>query len=151
MPRLHGWMMSMLVLAVEAGAAQAGNGRILMTWGDTCAPLVSDITPTAGPVSLMFSEIGKQWTSWYDPAVKPATKDGKQIVVSVSSDRNPGDLYLYERATGKARFLMRNRQWIDSKRMGTVKPIALTTRHGLKVHGLLPGEVFDLNSRSVRP
>ncbi|MFD0726236.1 alpha/beta hydrolase family protein [Lysobacter brunescens] len=66
-----------------------------------------------------------------------ATRDGKQIVVSVSSDRNPGDLYLYDRATGKARFLMRNRQWIDSKRMGTVKPISLTTRDGLKVHGYL--------------
>jgi dipeptidyl aminopeptidase/acylaminoacyl peptidase len=66
-----------------------------------------------------------------------ATRDGKQIVVSVSSDRNPGDLYLYDRASGKARFLMRNRQWIDSKRMGTVKPISLTTRDGLKVHGYL--------------
>ncbi len=66
-----------------------------------------------------------------------ATRDGKQIVVSVSSDRNPGDLYLYDRASGKARFLMRNRQWIDSKRMGTVKPISLTTRDGLKVYGYL--------------
>ncbi len=66
-----------------------------------------------------------------------ATRDGKQIVVSVSSDRNPGDLYLYDRTSGKARFLMRNRQWIDSKRMGTVKPISLTTRDGLKIYGYL--------------
>lgn len=66
-----------------------------------------------------------------------ATRDGKQIVVSVSNDRNPGELYLYDRGTGKARFLMRNRQWIDPSRMGTVKPIALTTRDGLKIHGYL--------------
>jgi dipeptidyl aminopeptidase/acylaminoacyl peptidase len=66
-----------------------------------------------------------------------ATRDGKQIVVSVDSDRSPGELYLYDRDTGKARFLMQGRAWIDAKRMGSVKPIALTTRDGLKIHGYL--------------
>lgn len=66
-----------------------------------------------------------------------ATRDGKQIVVQVYSDRNPGELYLYDRATNKARFLMQQRKWIDSKRMATVQPIALTTRDGLKLHGYL--------------
>ena len=66
-----------------------------------------------------------------------ATRDGRQIVVSVSGDRTPGELYLYDRATGKARFLMQGRAWIDAKRMASVKPIALTTRDGLKIHGYL--------------
>ncbi len=66
-----------------------------------------------------------------------ATRDGKQIVVSVDSDRSPGELYLYDRASGKARFLMQGRGWLDAKRMGSVKPIALTTRDGLKIHGYL--------------
>jgi dipeptidyl aminopeptidase/acylaminoacyl peptidase len=66
-----------------------------------------------------------------------ATRDGKQIVVQVYSDRNPGELYLYDRDSNKARFLMQQRKWIDSKRMGEVKPIALTTRDGLKIHGYL--------------
>ncbi len=38
-----------------------------------------------------------------------ATSDGNQIVVSVYSDSNPGELYLYDRKTGKARFLMQGR------------------------------------------
>ncbi|TXI49812.1 MAG: S9 family peptidase [Lysobacter sp.] len=66
-----------------------------------------------------------------------ATRDGKTIVVSVSSDRNPGELYLFDRDTGKARFLMRGRKWLDPKEMASVKPIALTARDGLKLHGYL--------------
>ncbi len=66
-----------------------------------------------------------------------ATRDGKQIVVSVSGDRTPGELYLYDRGTGKARFLMQGRAWIDAKRMASVKPISLTTRDGMKIHGYL--------------
>ena len=66
-----------------------------------------------------------------------ATRDGKQIVVSVSGDRTPGELYLYDRSTGKARFLMQGRAWIDAKRMASVKPISLTTRDGMKIYGYL--------------
>jgi dipeptidyl aminopeptidase/acylaminoacyl peptidase len=66
-----------------------------------------------------------------------ATRDGGQIVVSVYSDTNPGQLFLYDRASNKARFLMQQRKWIDDKRMGNVRPIAFTSRDGLKIHGYL--------------
>ncbi|KQZ60035.1 MULTISPECIES: S9 family peptidase [unclassified Lysobacter] len=66
-----------------------------------------------------------------------ATKDGKKIVVSVVSDKNPGELYLYDRDTGKARFLMQGRKWLDPKKMASVKPFSMTTRDGLKIHGYL--------------
>jgi dipeptidyl aminopeptidase/acylaminoacyl peptidase len=66
-----------------------------------------------------------------------ATRDGKQIVVQVYSDTNPGELYLFDRTTNQARFLMQQRKWIDGKRMASVKPVALTTRDGLKIYGYL--------------
>ncbi len=66
-----------------------------------------------------------------------ATKDGRKIIVSVVSDRNPGELYLYDRDTGKARFLMQGRKWLDSKEMASVKPFSFTARDGLKLHGYL--------------
>jgi dipeptidyl aminopeptidase/acylaminoacyl peptidase len=66
-----------------------------------------------------------------------ATRDGKQIIVRVYSDTNPGELYLFDRTTNKARFLMQQRKWIDAKRMASVKPISLTTRDGLNIHGYL--------------
>lgn len=66
-----------------------------------------------------------------------ATRDGKRIIVSVSSDRNPGELYLYDRASGQARFLTQGRQWLNAEQMASVKPFSLTTRDGLKIHGYL--------------
>ena len=66
-----------------------------------------------------------------------ATQDGRQIVVSVYSDSNPGELYLYDRDTGKARFLLQGRKWLDQKQMASVKSFSLTTRDGLKLYGYL--------------
>jgi len=66
-----------------------------------------------------------------------ATQDGKQIVVSVTSDRNPGELYLYDRDSGKARFLMQGRRWLEADQMANVKPFSFVSRDGLKLHGYL--------------
>jgi dipeptidyl aminopeptidase/acylaminoacyl peptidase len=66
-----------------------------------------------------------------------ATDDGKQIVVSVYSDRNPGELYLYDRDAGKARFLLQRRKQIDPERMGRIEPFKFTSRDGLLIHGYL--------------
>lgn len=65
------------------------------------------------------------------------TDDGNQIIVSVYSDRNPGDLYLYDRNSGKARFLMQGRAWLDKEKMATVRPFSFTSRDGMQVHGYL--------------
>lgn len=66
-----------------------------------------------------------------------ATKDGKRIVVSVYSDRNPGELYLYDRDTGQARFLMQGREWLDKDSMASVRPFSFTSRDGKLIHGYL--------------
>src|SRR5690606_27863608 len=58
------------------------------------------------------------------------TDDGKTIVVSVVSDTNPGELYLYDRDTGKARFLMQGRKWLDKEKMASTKPFVFTARDG---------------------
>ena len=65
------------------------------------------------------------------------TQDGKQIVVSVYSDSNPGELYLYDRETGKARFLMSSRPQLDKKKMASVKPFNFTARDGQSIYGYL--------------
>ncbi len=66
-----------------------------------------------------------------------ATSDGKTIIVSVYSDSNPGELYLYDRDTGKARFLMRSRGWLEPEQMATVKPFNFRSRDGLQIYGYL--------------
>ena len=66
-----------------------------------------------------------------------STKDGSKIVVSVYSDNNPGELYLYDRDAGKARFLMQGRSWLDPAKMGSVKPFSVTSADGKQVYGYL--------------
>ncbi|WP_028919596.1 S9 family peptidase [Pseudoxanthomonas suwonensis] len=65
------------------------------------------------------------------------TQDGRRIIVSVYSDSNPGELYLYDRDTGQARFLMQQRPKLDKAHMATVKPFSFKARDGMLVHGYL--------------
>lgn len=65
------------------------------------------------------------------------TEDGKKIIVSVYSDSNPGELYLYDRDTGKARFLMTRKPELDKKKMASVKPFSFTSRDGKRIHAFL--------------
>src|SRR3546814_3511528 len=65
------------------------------------------------------------------------TEYGKLIVVSVYSYTSPGVLYLYNRDTGKARFLMQGREWLDKDAIASTKPFTFTSRDGKRIHGYL--------------
>lgn len=65
------------------------------------------------------------------------TTDGSQIIVSVTSDTDPGELYLYDRNAGEVRFLMRSRDWVDTDRSASVTPFRLRSRDGLDLFGYL--------------
>lgn len=65
------------------------------------------------------------------------TEDGNQIVVSVYSDANPGELYLYDQAAGEARFLMQGRPWLDKEQMASTRSFVFTARDGQQIHGYL--------------
>lgn len=65
------------------------------------------------------------------------TKDGQKIIVSVSSDTDPGELYLFDRTSNQARFLMRSRDWIDPKQSASVRPFQVRSRDGLDLYGYL--------------
>jgi dipeptidyl aminopeptidase/acylaminoacyl peptidase len=65
------------------------------------------------------------------------TLDNKQMVFNVSSDRNPGQFFLLNLTTNKIKPLVKGRSWIDPKDMSEMKPITITARDGLKLHGYL--------------
>jgi dipeptidyl aminopeptidase/acylaminoacyl peptidase len=104
------------------------------------------VTEAGGPKVQMFDEtsqdselylaLSEAFPKQY-VAFSGATLDGKKILFSVSSDRNPGELYLYDRDAGKARFLLRNRQWLDSEKMAEVKPVKIKSRDGIDLYGYL--------------
>ena len=69
--------------------------------------------------------------------VTSTTKDGNVSVVSVSSDRDPGAFYLFDRAARKARIITREKPWIEAAKQAPQRGFELTARDGLALHGLL--------------
>lgn len=65
------------------------------------------------------------------------TVDGDQSVLFVSSDRNPGQYYLYNTKTSKADLLFSVLPRIDPDEMAPMQPVQFKARDGLKIHGYL--------------
>lgn len=112
-----------------------GSDRILGVVTEAGEPEIS-LVDSVHPDAKLYASLA---AAFPDQVVdfSSATKDGQLIVVSTYSDRNPGELYLYDRKTNQARFLMKNRPWIDPDKMGTMRPISFTARDGRLIHGYL--------------
>jgi dipeptidyl aminopeptidase/acylaminoacyl peptidase len=65
------------------------------------------------------------------------SRDGRFVLVRTFSDVDPGSFYLFDRQTGKAKFLLASMDWIKPEQMSETQPIAFTARDGRKVHGFL--------------
>ncbi|MEQ1439286.1 prolyl oligopeptidase family serine peptidase [Fontimonas sp. SYSU GA230001] len=65
------------------------------------------------------------------------SRDGSRLLFHVQSDRNPGELYLYDRKINKAQFVYAYRDWIDPAQMGERRPIEFKSRDGATLHGYL--------------
>ena len=88
------------------------------------------------PDSAVVAKLAKSFpgqvvdiTSW--------SRDGKRAILHVSSDRNPGDYYLFDRVAKNADYLFSARDWIDPEQMGERRPVEFKARDGLTIHGYL--------------
>jgi dienelactone hydrolase len=63
--------------------------------------------------------------------------DGNTLLFSVSSDRDPGSYYLFDRKNMKADLLLSSREEIDPEQMAPRRPISFKARDGLMLHGFL--------------
>ncbi|GAA0204210.1 S9 family peptidase [Kangiella japonica] len=61
--------------------------------------------------------------------------DGTLTVVRVSSDKNPGDFYLFNRKTNKAKYIASSMPHIKPTQMASVEPFVMQARDGLKMYG----------------
>ncbi|QOW25824.1 S9 family peptidase [Lysobacter sp. H23M47] len=114
----------------------AADGRtVIGVVTEAGAPKV-DLLEPSHPDAIVYQSLSTAFPGQFVD-FRSATSDGSKIVVSVSSDRNPGELYLFDRDSGQARFLIQGRQWLDVEQMASVKPFSLTTRDGQKIHGYL--------------
>ena len=69
--------------------------------------------------------------------ITSATADGGMAVFSVSSDRNPGDVYLYDTRTKRADAIFSRRSWFVPDKMAGTRSIQVKARDGLVLHGYL--------------
>lgn len=71
----------------------------------------------------------------HDVTVTSETADGRLALVFVSSDRNPGDYYLFDTVAKKADHVLSAREWFDPEKMHPTRPIRFAARDGLEIHG----------------
>jgi dipeptidyl aminopeptidase/acylaminoacyl peptidase len=65
------------------------------------------------------------------------TGDGTVALVQVSSDRDAGGFYLFDTVAKAAAGLVSRRPWSNPAQMGEMRPVQLSARDGLALHGFL--------------
>lgn len=69
--------------------------------------------------------------------VTSATRDGRQAVVQVASDREPGRYYLLDIVSGDMHTLVGHRDWIDRGALAAQQPVEFERRDGGRLEGYL--------------
>ncbi len=70
-------------------------------------------------------------------SVTSRTMDGSKLVVFVRSDINAGEFFLYDTTEGKMKYLASTYPNLKAKQLSQMKPITVTARDGVKLHGYL--------------
>jgi dipeptidyl aminopeptidase/acylaminoacyl peptidase len=69
--------------------------------------------------------------------VTSRTTDGRLSLVRVSSDRNPGDYYLFDAATLHADLVFHQQEWFQPEAMAGTREVTIPARDGLLLHAYL--------------
>lgn len=113
-------------------------------------------TAYPAPVGVFIAD-GKPRTAFFDDASAEArlyrsleatfpgntvqitskTADGKLALVQVSSDRDPGEIYLFDTVNKKADYMLARREWQDPETMAEQRPFSFKARDGQVLHGFL--------------
>jgi dipeptidyl aminopeptidase/acylaminoacyl peptidase len=90
----------------------------------------------ASPEAKLYRSL-EQAFEGHAVAVTSQTADGRLALVRAMNDRNPGDFYLFDTVSKKADYMVSRADWLDPDAMANVRPVSLTARDGLKLHGYL--------------
>jgi dipeptidyl aminopeptidase/acylaminoacyl peptidase len=88
----------------------------------------------AAPLSKLYRALAGAFGG-ESPFITSTSSDGNLVMVQTTSDRNPGDYYLFDRTAKKADHMMSVREWLAPGGMAAREPIKLTARDGLVLHG----------------
>ena len=70
-------------------------------------------------------------------SVSSATDDGRYAMLSVYDDRNPGELFIFDTQAKKANRFMSRAEWMEPKRLSSMRPVYFKSRDGINIDALL--------------
>ena len=66
-----------------------------------------------------------------------STADGHYVLLEVTGDRNPGELYIFDTQAKKIDPFMNRADWLDRSRLGKIQPAYFKSRDGIDVDVML--------------
>ena len=113
-------------------------------------------TPTGEPITVIYIDIdtkpqrhyiNQRWENIIEGlkqtfgvdfiGISSMTEYGEKMILSISSDTNPGEFYLYDTIKNSISYLGSSKPWIDPKTMAPMQPIAFEARDGETIYGFL--------------
>lgn len=120
-----------------------GGGRVGARFGDEDADdqIIGISYNTDRPKTVWFDEKYAALQAQLDKTFPDSTNSfgvlRDQMLVSTSSDRDPGTVYIYDRTKPAVTELIRFADWIKPSEMAEMKPIKFAARDGEEIHGYL--------------
>ncbi|HWU51361.1 MAG TPA: S9 family peptidase [Tahibacter sp.] len=100
--------------------------------GRSAIGVVNKKTPMIEALTALMQQFPGETVS-----VTSVSHDGKRAIVSVDSDVNPGEFYLFDRNTKKLSPVLRRADKINPDQMASMEPVKLKARDGLDLNGYL--------------
>ncbi|WP_251359197.1 S9 family peptidase [Kangiella sp. TOML190] len=117
------------------GAVKGPNGEVIAAYYEAGYPDYYYIQEPGNEKEINFHKSLRASFKHEDITISSYASDGSMATLRVSSDRNPGDYYIFDRKNNSAKYLGSSMPHIKPKEMATVEPFTLTARDGLKMYG----------------
>ena len=118
-----------------SGAIRGAEGEVIGAYYEPGYPSYYYLSDPAVATEVKFHKSLRASFKGADITVSNYSDDGTFTVVRVTSDKNPGDFYLFNRETNKAEYITSSMPHIKPKEMSVVEPFAMNARDGLKMYG----------------
>ena len=118
-----------------SGAIRGAEGEVIGAYYEPGYPSYYYLTDSAVAKEVKFHKSLRASFNGADISLSNYSDDGTLTIVRVTSDKNPGDFYLFNRETNKAEYITSSMPHIKPEQMSVVEPFAMQARDGLKMYG----------------
>ncbi|MEM9742011.1 MAG: S9 family peptidase [Pseudomonadota bacterium] len=88
------------------------------------------------PITKLTIELERLFPDGF-PRVWSATRDHDTMIIQVDQDTKTTEYYLYSKKNKQLALLFDSRPWLNDGMLGEQRPVTVTARDGMKLHGYL--------------